>query len=327
MKCKFLILFCLGFLSHLNSQILQQENFDALNAGSIVAQLGMGVEPYQIDNGANGDYVVEASGSGKNLKILCDATNDTSRRLWKDGLDNAWATRTAGNNIIQIEYDYFTGPVSTSNNAGGIELYNDTSEFLLGGLSMQHSNKTLSGIYTTTTGTIGFTDLGTGIPAASVVLPANSWVRLGFAYNTLNGTVTYKGPGFYKTITGTAVKVPFQFNYVAQDILGTNNASSEHLFDNVIVKAVAAETLLLSTNESTPSADYDISIYPSPATDFINVKSKYKITNIYIYDMSGIRMDAEMNNNKVNVQNLKPGIYLIGLKTDKGLITRKFSKR
>lgn len=327
MKKILLTLACAGYITLFNCQILYQENFDTLNTGSIVGQVGIGTNPYQNDNGLDSDYLVEISPSGKNLKILCDANADTYRYLWKDGLDNAWATRTAGNNIIQIEYDYFTGPVSTSNNVGGIELYDDTFEFRLAGLSMQHNNKTISGLYTTPVGDIQFSNLGSGVPATPVVLPANSWVRLGFAYNTLNGTVTYKGPGFYKTITATAVQVPFQFNYVVQDISGTNTASSEHLFDNVTVKAVATETLLLATNESTASSDHDISIYPSPATDFINVKSKSKITDIYIYDMSGIRMNAKINDNKVNIQNLQTGTYLIGFKTDKGLITRKFSKR
>jgi len=323
MKKNLLTLACLGFLTLFNSQVLQQENFDALNTATIVGQGG-----YQKLNGTNSDYMVATGTSGKNLKITGAATagTGTARFLWKDGLDAAWASRTAGNNIIQIEYDFYTGPASTSNNAGGIELYDSTYNYYLGGLTMQQSNKTIYGIYTTGA-TITVTDLGAGTTPAPVVLPANTWVRVGFAYNTANGTVTYKGPGFNKTVTSTDIKVPFEFDYAVQTIVATNTASSDNLFDNVVAKAVATESLLLSTNESSLTADQDISIYPNPAIDFINVKGKAKITNVYIYDMSGIRMDAEMRNNKVNVQNLKTGTYMIGFKTDKGLITKKFSKR
>ncbi|SMP03357.1 T9SS type A sorting domain-containing protein [Chryseobacterium profundimaris] len=325
MKRKLLIsLFCLGSLCSFNSQVLQQENFDALNIATIVGQGG-----YQKLNGANSDYMVATATSGKNLKIIGAATAGTgsARFLWKDGLDAAWASRTAGNNIIQIEYDFFTGPASVSNNAGGIELYDSTYNYYLGGLTMQQSDKTIFGIYTTGA-TVTLTDLGAGTPTpAPVVLPANTWVRVGFAYNTINGTVTFKGPGFYKTISGTDIKVPYEFDYAVQTVVTTNTASSDNLFDNVVAKAVATESLLLATNETSLSPEQDISIYPNPATDFISVKGKAKILSVYIYDMSGIRMDAEMVNNKVSVQNLKVGTYLIGFKTDKGLITKKFSKR
>lgn len=323
MKKNLLTLACLGFLTLFNSQVLQQENFDALNTATIVGQGG-----YQKLNGANTDYMVATATSGKNLKIIGAATDGTgtARYLWKDGLDAVWTARTPGNNIIQIEYDFFTGPVSTSNNGGGVELYDFTYNYYLGGLSMLQSDKTIYGIYTTG-GTITTTDLGAGTIPAAVVLPANTWVRVGFAYNAANGSVTFKGPGFYKTITGTDIQVPFELDYAVQNLGSTNAASSDNLFDNLVAKAVATETLLLATDETSFSVDQDISIYPSPATDFINVKSNAKINNVYVYDMSGIRMDAKMNNNKVNVQNLKAGTYMIGFKTDKGLITKKFSKR
>lgn len=314
--------FCLYFVSLFNSQVLQQENFDALNTATIVGQGG-----YQKLNGANTDYMVVTGTTGKNFKIIGAATagTGTARYVWKDGLDAAWAARTAGNNIIQIEYDFFTGPASTSNNGGGIELYDSTYNYYLGGLSMQQSNKTIYGIYTTGA-TVTLTELGAGTPATSVVLPANTWVRVGFAYNTTNGTVVFKGPGFYKTITGTDVKVPFELDYAVQNLLSTNTASSDNLFDNMVTKAVATESLL-GTSETASSIENSISIFPNPVSDFINVKGNVKILDVYIYEMSGIRMDAEIVDHKVNVKNLKTGTYLIGFKTDKGFVTKKFIKK
>ncbi|RKS96428.1 T9SS type A sorting domain-containing protein [Chryseobacterium defluvii] len=315
--------FCIGFLSLFNGQVLQQENFDALNTATIVGQAG-----YQKLNGANTDYMVVTGTPGKNFKIIGAATagTGTARYLWKDGLDAAWAARTAGNNIIQIEYDFFTGPASTSNNGGGIELYDSTYNYYLGGLSMQQSNKTIYGIYTTAT-IVTLTDLGAGTPATSVVLPANTWVRVGFAYNTTNGSVTFKGPGFYKTVTGTDIKIPFELDYAVQNLLSTNTTSSDNLFDNMVTRAVATESLLLGTSETTSAVENSISIYPNPVTDFINVKGNTKILDVYIYEMSGIRMDAEIVDHKVNVKNLKTGTYFIGFKTDKGFVTKKFIKK
>ncbi len=303
----------------LNAQVLQTENFDALNTATIV---GQGTPSYANLGGAGTDYMVVAGGNtGKGLSISGPATAGASRYLWKGGLDTQWAARAAGNNIIQVEYDYYTGAVSTSTNGGGVELYDSTFGVYLGGLSVENDTKVIYGI--TTTATVpGLTNLGAG--TANVILPANTWVRVGFAYNTTNGTVTFKGPGFNKTVTGTDIAVPFELDYAVQD-LGTNAAASTHLFDNLVVTAVATESLLATNDVSLQTEGFEV--YPNPATDFLIVKSKTKILAAYIYDMSGIRMDAKIIDGKVNVKNLQKGTYVLGLKTEKGLVSKKFIKK
>ncbi|OCK50249.1 hypothetical protein BA768_06375 [Chryseobacterium sp. CBo1] len=304
------------------AQVLQQENFDALN---IASAIGQSSPVYASLGGANSDYAIVTSGTGKALQISAPATAEGYRYMWKNGLPAAWTARTSGNNVFQVEFDYFTGPTSTSDNCGGVEVI-DAAEEVFGGILVHHATKTVIGVYTTPAGAVSYTDVGTGTTPAAVTLPVNTWVRIGYAYNTANGTITFKGPGFSKVITGTLVTSPSEIDYAAHDVLETNAAASTHLIDNMLSRAVATESLFLATNDVVLK-QHEVSIFPSPATDFITVESKAKILNAYIYDMSGVRSDANFSNGKVDVRKLPTGTYMLGLKTENGLLTKKFTKK
>lgn len=305
------------------AQILQEENFDALNLGSAI---GQATPVYALYGGASADYSIVTSGTGKALQISAPALATDYRYMWKNGLAAAWTARTTGNNIFQVQYDYFTGPASTSTNGGGIEVIDEPAGKVFCGISVNQATKAVMGLYTTTTGTNSSTDVGAGLIPATVILPANTWVRLGIAYNTSNGTVTYKGPGFTKVLTGTLITSPAEIDYAAYNWTSTNTIASTHLIDNMVSNAVATENLLLATSDAVLK-DKGIKIFPNPAVDFINVESKSKILNVYIYDISGIRMDANLSDSKVDVKNLQSGVYMLGLKTESGLVTKKFIKK
>lgn len=311
-----------------NAQILQQENFDALNTATAIGQSSPAYELYGTTS--NADYSIVTSGTGKALQISAPGTVATAaagyRYMWKSGLIAAWAARTSGNNVFQVEYDYFTGGATASNNGGGIEVINDPAGKVFCGLSVHQATKTVIGFYTTAAGVDSSTDLGVGTTPAAVTLPPNTWVRLGFAYNSTNGTLTFKGPGFSKVITGTLTTTPAEIDYAAYDLVGSNATASTHLFDNMVAKAVATESLLLATDEAVLKEN-GVTLFPTPAVDFINVKSKTKILNVYIYDMTGSRRDAKYSEGKVDVRELQSGVYMLGLKTENGLLTKKFIKK
>lgn len=75
-----------------------------------------------------------------------------------------------------------------------------------------------------------------------------------------------------------------------------------------------------------------LNIYPNPANDFINIsyqvsKDETAIFNLYdltgnLIQESGLKGNTE---NKIQLNNLDKGIYLIQIKTTKGVITRKLS--
>ena len=56
-----------------------------------------------------------------------------------------------------------------------------------------------------------------------------------------------------------------------------------------------------------------ISVYPNPAKDIINLNSEQKISEVKIYNVAGalIKTDTNVIGNKVNVSQLKPGVYIV----------------
>ncbi len=84
---------------------------------------------------------------------------------------------------------------------------------------------------------------------------------------------------------------------------------------------------LLSTNDtSVQHSSEAIRIYPNPAKDIITVEFPQKTKasfKIEINDMTGnLVLEAE-NQEKINTSDLKNGVYMVTIKTDKGNTTRK----
>ena len=72
--------------------------------------------------------------------------------------------------------------------------------------------------------------------------------------------------------------------------------------------------------------DQQLSVYPNPATDKVNIESKSKLISITIFTLSGEMMneiDVGDFNYKLNTSEFKPGIYLLRLKTDKGSVSKR----
>ena len=69
-----------------------------------------------------------------------------------------------------------------------------------------------------------------------------------------------------------------------------------------------------------------VSIYPNPTTDYLNVSSASKISSVEVYDISGKKVRVELTDNKVDVQNLVKGSYVIKITDASGTTSQKFIK-
>ena len=67
------------------------------------------------------------------------------------------------------------------------------------------------------------------------------------------------------------------------------------------------------------------SIYPNPAKDVLNLKTSEGIKKVEIYDVAG-RQVKTATTEKVNVSDLKAGMYIIKIQTASGETTEKFIK-
>jgi len=73
----------------------------------------------------------------------------------------------------------------------------------------------------------------------------------------------------------------------------------------------------------------DLNIYPNPAVNEITIKSEYEIKQIEIKDLMGKTVQSNMIlslENNVNLENIKPGVYILEIETQKGLRSLKMIK-
>ncbi|MBL1220860.1 T9SS type A sorting domain-containing protein [Chryseobacterium sp. L7] len=71
----------------------------------------------------------------------------------------------------------------------------------------------------------------------------------------------------------------------------------------------------------------EITVYPNPASDYLFIKTKSKINAIEIFDMSGKKLPAQLEGNKVDVKNLNSGSYIVSFETKDGKTIEKFIKK
>lgn len=88
---------------------------------------------------------------------------------------------------------------------------------------------------------------------------------------------------------------------------------------------VTASSLMAVSDVSKKS----VSIYPNPTTEALTVNVNSKINSADIYDLSGklVRNATVSAENKVNVQDLKNGTYVLKVNTAAGSTAHKFIKK
>lgn len=69
-----------------------------------------------------------------------------------------------------------------------------------------------------------------------------------------------------------------------------------------------------------------VSIYPNPTTDFIHVSSATKVSSLEVYDISGKKINVDLVDGKVDVQNLSKGSYVLKITNADGTAVTKFIK-
>jgi hypothetical protein len=92
----------------------------------------------------------------------------------------------------------------------------------------------------------------------------------------------------------------------------------------VVEKSISVNTSTLGRDEFTK---VQLSIYPNPVSDYLNISSEEEVVDVVIYDVNGRTINARINNNQIDVSNFAKGFYIISIATDKAKYTQKFIKR
>ncbi|KQT17103.1 hypothetical protein ASG31_12195 [Chryseobacterium sp. Leaf404] len=90
--------------------------------------------------------------------------------------------------------------------------------------------------------------------------------------------------------------------------------------------AFSIQGLTLGTDE-VADAYTDIKVYPNPTSDFVNIISKEKITNVSLFDSSSKRIPVTINSNVVDMSALPSGSYILKLETTQKSVIRKIIRK
>lgn len=356
MKKTLLSLCILGFGFALNAQVFVDENVNSLVVGNVGTDLtgtpGQGGwQTIIATGGSNSDFQVVDYGSdyGNVFQVTGNNTNaaSTNRRLVKD-VAGDWGFRDSGNNIAQVEFDFFTGPETTTSNNMRVLLYDETLTKMLGGIMIYMSTLELRGLayYDNTAQTGGvlgnysflLSYTATPTPAYSdVILQRNTWYRLGFSFNYTTGELIFKeasglitSPPVMGAGAGTEIStLNVAMNTVSTSATQPNNVSGVGLYDNINFRASAVSSpLSVKSNEIGSNA---FSVYPNPAASTINISNaNTTIQSVSLTDINGrtVKLASfdNLKNVEMNIADLSAGMYLINIQSADGEAVKKIVK-
>jgi Secretion system C-terminal sorting domain len=363
---KLLLLFIISnFVT--NAQVLLTEDFESYTIGNIGTDFA-GTNPGQGNwytrtlaplNGNNNFQIVDNGDAyGKVIKITGfeganvaspTAVTTNSRFMYKD-ISSDWSFRDIGNDIAEVEYDFFTGPATTSSNIMRVALYdgptNVTTTKVLAGVLITMNPFTLRGVghydpvANGSTGAVGAYSFGMVSNGATppvfseLTLTANTWYRIGFSYNYVTGEMKFAGAGISRnSVQGAASGTNVNNITLIATTGGTatlpNTASATGTFDNILVRTTATNALLaVDTVESSIST---FSVSPNPSNDFVIVSSKNnKILNLEMTDVNGRIVKTvkvgNLNETNVNISDLSSGVYMMKITSENGSAIKKIIK-
>jgi hypothetical protein len=102
------------------------------------------------------------------------------------------------------------------------------------------------------------------------------------------------------------------------------------LFVFSIAFAFPIETTIIYQRNNPAAQTSDIKIFPNPSKgNEVTIISKTDVT-VEVYDILGKKVKVQnitLNQNKLNITELKKGVYLLKFKTDTDVITKKLIRQ
>ena len=353
MKKYLLVLITVLSFICMNSQVLYNETFDNLTVGNL------GTDPTGVTPGQGGWLtesefakhnsvftIVNETNRGKVLDLTTPYSKDTEHYfLIKPHLNTLIDNRTAGNDVIKIEIDYFTGNKLAGLDARSnirlllkdMSLYQPQDEFILIQFGKQ-------------AGFLGaFTDRGNPYNSQRFahypVFPFNTWVTLIMYLDYTNNKIYMHIPQFNKVSSSGLVTNPTSVNLMQDYKLnslvfqvfvagnGNNNTYSSQRYDNIKITALNEVPPVVVTLNTSEQLAAKFNIYPNPATNVVNITNSENmlVNKVTVYDISGKELNTQSFNNEtqiqLNVENLANGTYMLHLQTNEGTAVKKLVKK
>lgn len=287
--------------------------------------------------GSNSNFqVVNAATGGTGKSILLNGTtaaaSNNGRLMWQD-VASAWTSRTAGNDVAQVEFDLYTGGATTSKNTFRSYIFNAAGQ-AVAGIYFEPDTKIIKGwAYYDNAGTLGYYVFGLGA-SGDVVLDPDTWYRVAYSYDYNTGQVNWKEASglFYGYVDGAAPSTEVDnvdFRIVTSTANTSGLAASVEM-DNFYINFDNQETLLGVNSNDLDSTSFNI--YPNPTKDIVTISNtdNLALSGVEVLDINGRTVKtvklSNVSETQINLSDLSAGVYMMKVSSDNGTVTKKIVK-
>jgi len=340
MKKQVLFVATLLFATQLTTtQVLYSENFDNLTLGNVGTDF-TGATPgqggwYTFSNTATANQsnnyfkIIAEPGMGKVLEITSPVVNTatTARNnvaVIRD-LEKNWKNRSVGNDVLKIEYDFYTNESLTN-------IAIDNTHMIVSIKQSGLFNLNYGGATGNTH--VGFvTTGGLGTMFGPTVIPKNTWLKVVYYVDFNNQKIYCRIPALtINEVKTTPLDMSYDLatSFHLTSMTGTAPYNqSVYKYDNISVSAVSM----------IPSASVDtvlsskFNIYPNPVNNMLTITNSENITitELTVYDVNGKTIKEQKGNfekeHTLNVENFSAGTYLLHIETTEGTAVKKVVKK
>lgn len=278
-------------------QKISFESSEGYNLGSVVGQKEWAVKT---DNVPNSNFkVVTGKASDGNNSVEVTSTNQYTENftfLFK---------KIPEYNRLSVSADVKLEKLDSSDYYLLSLYYNNNGNYSwAGGFNFMFSGK----LYADSD--VNFKDLGSWIPGQwyNLRIEIDHVAEKTIKYY-LNNQLVHTSPLGPKVVRANDLNFEF------------DNDGSGFIVDNIIIRDMDQ----MAVSDVSRS---QISIYPNPASEFLNIRTDDKIKSVRIYSATGNLVKTENGHLSIlNIASLPKGNYMVTIETDKGSETKKIIKK
>ncbi len=256
----------------------------------------------------------------KTTTILTINSTNNSSKIYFSNIANTVSITSLKNADLELNYKTNNATIGTFPMNYGYSNTDTTAGTYVYGMYLG----TFTGTITTTFdayGTLNMNDTGFGsFNDNASRLKTVQTISLNYGVLTNVGTVTQTTYNYYNTTNNGSNSLILRNHTTTVNVplLGINQT---------ITQIERFNTMLLGTEESEWLSN-QIQIIPNPAEDILTIKSKQKIDYVSISDINGrVIINSNYSENFLNISYLEKGIYFTAIKTNEGMILKKFIKK
>ena len=352
MKKYLLVLITVLGFKCIYSQVLYTETFNSYTTGNLGTDYtgiapgkgGWLTECFSVGTQCHNNLfnITGEANKGNVLTLSAGTINPTDIGLVakKIGLQTLINQRTAGNNVIKFEIDYYTGTQLHGNvtYAQQIVLSYDVNNNV-----RSFNNRLADFLFFSRGGRLDVASKDSnGTSLNGSILPFNTWVTFIVYLDYNNKKAYFEVPylnkiavaDFLKNSTSTNLIDDFKptalgLIYTAQN--QTPSADMVNKYDNIKITALKSVPAYVLSAEDFLAEKFNM--YPNPATNVVNITNSENmlVNQVTVYDIAGKQLSTQTFNNEtqiqLNVDNLASGTYMLHLQTSAGTAVKKLVKK